>query len=128
MVAVGFASSEIERLSASCAGTEFLQANSISQIRELLRGPVQPKIDLLLVSTKDKDEREAHDEFVQLRDSDALKDVPLLAAITRYQMDLGQDVRRIQGSDFIIQPIDGDQFVDKIRGLGLGPSRESASE
>ena len=119
MLAIGFSSDEVERLSGMCTDAEFLEADSAKQAVDVLNASTQNDVDLLVVSTADRGPREAVTECTHLRDHGSLRGVPLLAAISRYQMDVAHEVGRFRMADFIIQPIEGRQLKKKMRALGL---------
>lgn len=121
ILAVGFDSNEVERLSRVCTDAEFLQAATVTQVNDLVHRSSHGDIDLLLVSTTDQDERTALMDCVQLRDQNALGDVPLLAAISRYQIGTGREIGRLKQTDFIIQPIEARELGKKLQTFGLRP-------
>lgn len=77
------------------------------------RGPV----DAVLVWAGKADNREAVLACMEIRDRIEMQGVPLLVVITRYQMDIGNEVRRIVDSDFLITPFEEQNLRRKLAGL-----------
>lgn len=121
ILAIRFESEEVERLSGVCPDAEFLQASSVSQVHDLLVKSGRGDIDLLLVSTLDQDEQTAVTECEALRHQESLDGVPLLAAISRYQIGAGREIGQLRHTDFIIQPIKGQELGKKMQSFGLKP-------
>jgi hypothetical protein len=96
-----------------------LQASSVSQVHDVLGKSGRGDIDLLLVSTADQDEQTAVTECAELRHEASLDGVPLLAAISRYQIGAGREIGRLTHTDFIIQPIKGQELGQKLQSFGL---------
>ncbi len=122
VLTVGFSSSEVERLSGVCTDAEFLEADSAKHVTDVIKSTAQSDVDLLIVSTRDRAQNEAVTECAHLREHEALDGVPMLAAISRYQMDIAHEVGRLRKVDFIIQPIEGHELKKKMRALGLAPT------
>ena len=121
VLAIGFSSTEVERLSGVCTDAEFLEADSAKHATDVLKS-AESDVDLLIVSTRDRAQDEAITECTRLRAHEALGGVPMLAAISRYQMDIAHEVGRLRKVDFIIQPIEGWELEKKMRALGLTPT------
>jgi hypothetical protein len=117
VLAVGFSPKEIHRLSGQCKNAEFLSAGSVSHVRELAARPEPADLDLVLVSTAGQDDRDSVMECMELRDQKVLSGVPLIAAVSRYQLDVGHQVSRLHQSDFLIKPIEGPELSQKMMEL-----------
>jgi len=79
--------------------------------------------DGMVVHARKDEEDEAFDLCRRIRESERLHGVPLLVAINMYQLFLGNKVRRLPRSHFIIVPVAKDSLEEKLAELGK-PDRE----
>ena len=96
-----------------CAGASF-DANA-GTVACTLSG--QP--DLLLVYGTDDPEK-AVELCRQVREAEGEKGLPLLLAITAYQMFAAHDLKRIPNSHYVIAPVDEEMVRDRVDRLRRG--------
>ena len=73
--------------------------------------------DVVLVFAKAHEEDHALEVSKQVRGDHRFDDVPLLVAISIYQMPLGHDIRKLPKADFIFSPIAPDDFDERLSTL-----------
>lgn len=120
VLALGFPPGELERLSSLASGLEILAAGSVDQVQASTGNLARKRPDPVLVSTAGKASTEALVACLQLRDLAPLRSVPLLAAVSLQQEQLGRQVRHIKDSDYIYQPIGAPQLQEKLEALNVG--------
>jgi len=74
--------------------------------------------DGIVVYAQRDREDEAFDLCQRIRESESLEGVPLLVAINMYQLFLGNKVRRLPNSHFVITPVAKDSLEERLAELG----------
>lgn len=75
-------------------------------------------IDAVIVFAKPNDEKRALALCQEIRNRPELASIPLLVAINRYQLSLGNDVRRLPNAHFILTPIEEQRLESKLEEMG----------
>jgi response regulator RpfG family c-di-GMP phosphodiesterase len=57
-----------------------------------------------------------------IRECPSFDDVPLLVAITMYQMPLGNNVKRLPHADFIFTPLKEEELLKRLNDMAAGPA------
>jgi len=74
----------------------------------------QSQVDVVIVFAKSNEEEYALTLCEKIRKLPELNSIPLLVAINRYQMMLGNDVKHLPLSHFIFAPIDKNSLIEKL--------------
>jgi len=78
--------------------------------------------DAVAVSARKKEKQAVVRTCLEIRNRREFRNVPLLAVITRYQMHIGNEVRRIADSDFLIAPLDEATVEERLSHSGEPPT------
>ena len=81
----------------------------------------------MIVFAETYKEKETYAVYERLRESDLLRDTPMLVAVNMYQMPLANQVKAMPNSDFIFLPIDEQSFEDRV-GMLTGNSEEKQNQ
>ena len=83
--------------------------------------PVRPdaSVDAIIVFVEQSDEERALGLCQEIRNCPDTAAPPLLVAIDRYQLPLGNDVRRLPNAHFVLTPIDEKRLRSKLEEMGL---------
>jgi len=73
-----------------------------------------PQPDLVVVFSRKYAEAEARTLCESIRERNEFQGIPLLVAISMYQMPLGNDVKKLDNADFIFLPIQGEDLSKRM--------------
>ena len=94
--------------------------------------PVEPEAlpDAVMVFGDREDPERTRALCQEIRQNDRMSDVPLLVAIDRYQMTLGNEVRELPNAHFVITPIEEERLRERLQEMRsrFGAETTSADE
>ncbi len=77
--------------------------------------------DVILIFSKRHKEREIRKLCERIRTIPALQGIPLLVAVTQYEMPLANRVKELPKTDYVFTPIEEDDLIERLGRL-QGPS------
>jgi response regulator RpfG family c-di-GMP phosphodiesterase len=89
----------------------------VSAGRVVSEGQEMDSADVVLVFAKTHQEGHALDVSRQIRRNREYDDVPVLVAITIYQMPLGHDIQKLPKAGFIFRPIKAEELARRVSEL-----------
>jgi len=78
---------------------------------------ISENLDAIIVYARIKEEQHALKLCQRIKSVEQAKTVPLLVAINRFQMILGNDVKRLPGGHFILMPIEKEVLCQRLLSL-----------
>lgn len=95
---------ELERLAQEIPGWDLAETDGSLAIGDAVQAGSATPSAVIVFARKDE-EPHALEVCRRIRGMERYRDVPLLVAITIYQMPLGNDVKRLRNANFIFTPI-----------------------
>ena len=119
IMAVGFDPSAMEQLGEYCKDFELIQVGCMRQLNQVMSKEVSETVDLIAVSTVDTDTSTHLEEIDSFRSAIPTPEIPIISAISRYQMDLGKELEQLSASAWVFQPLNRGELRATLEELNI---------
>ena len=102
---------QIQQLESQAPDFEWIEVEDLTGLRD-------KRAAAIIVFSKKYEEDRTLSTCHKIREDRSLDRIPLLAAVSMYEMPLGNDVKRLPNADFIFRPTEKGELHAKLRDIG----------
>ena len=118
-MAVGFSPTAMGQLGKCCKDFELIQIGGMRQLDQVMSRDVTESVDLIAVSAIDSEDSTHLHEISSFRKDTVKARIPILSAISRYQMSLGKELDQLERSAWVFQPLNKTELEECLVALNV---------